>query len=137
MSKTTQNPIMLGKLACLALLLAASPALAERGPGLDGSPRGAIAARTIGLMCAGSLESADIYDLDLYLSWKRIASAKANGLEARQEWLANSAFEHAAVASYRDPKTCTATVVEQARETVDRVRRELTGSCAQDGCFDP
>lgn len=128
---------LINKAASVVLLLTTSPALAERWPGVDSSPSGAITARVIGLMCSGTLRSEDIYDLDLYLSWKRIASTKANGAEARQEWLAYPELESATVSTYRDPRSCTASATEMARDMVGRVRRDLTGACAQDGCFDP
>lgn len=128
---------LLRKLASLALLLIATPALAERWPGVEISPYGAITARTIGVMCSGVLRGEDLYDLDLYISWKRIASAKADGAGARQEWLGYATLEQSVMTSYRDPIKCNAEAEELARDMVGRVRRELTGACAPDGCFDP
>lgn len=128
---------LLRKLASLALLLTTTPALAERWPGVEISPYGAITARTIGVMCSGALKSEDIYDLDLYISRKRLASVKADGAEARQEWLGYANLEQAVMTSYRDPVKCSADAEELARDMVGRVRRELTGTCAPDGCYDP
>jgi hypothetical protein len=132
-----QSVSLLRKLASLALLLTTSPALAERWPGVEISPYGAITARTIGVMCSGALKSEELYDLDLYLSRKRLASVKADGTGARQEWLGYVTLEQAVMTSYRDPVQCSADAEELARDMVGRVRRELIGTCAQDGCFDP
>ena len=131
----------LRKIAVLAagalLTLVTAPVVAERS-GSDATPASeVITARVIGFMCAGSLEAGDIYDLDLYLSWKRLAEARTDGATARKEWMVYPDMEAQVMATYREPTTCTADATTMARRTVARVRRDVTNACALDGCFDP
>lgn len=119
------------------LTVLTTPALAGRDVGGAAAPSEAITARVIGFMCVGSLEAGEIYDLDLYLAWKRLAGAKGDGAAARKEWMVYPDMETELTATFRVPTKCTPDVTAGARDTVARVRRDLTNACSMDGCFDP
>lgn len=120
-----------------ALTVITTPALAGRYDAGATAPSEVITARVIGFMCAGSLEANDIYDLDLYLAWKRLAEAKIGGSTSRKEWLLYPDMELEVTETYRMPAKCTPDATAAAHATVARVRRDLTNACAMDGCFDP
>lgn len=106
------------------LTLTSLSAAAEKWPGQEAAPGGALAARVIGFMCANALSPKDIFDLDLYLAQRR-AQANAEKPEEREKLIRiYVALETGYFKMYRDGKRCNAGQIEMARDMVQRVRRE-------------
>lgn len=111
--------------ALLVGMATAVPTSAQQGTRAFTGPGGALAARTIGLHCAGSLTPDEIYDLDLYLAHKRIGGLKGPASDRTFEARFYPGLEADYIAKYRKPESCTAEAVQQARATLAWAREEL------------
>lgn len=109
----------------VAIATSITPASAQQGTRAFTGPGGALAARTIGLLCAGSLAEDEIYDVDLYLAHKRIAGLKGPASDRAFEAKFYAGLEADYVAKYRKPENCTAEAAQQAKATVVWAREEL------------
>ena len=104
-------------------ILTVQPARAEKWPGEDAPPGGAIAAKVIGQSCSGSLDKREIAELEDYIAQRR---AEFMAGDSDQQHLAKYLFpqlDRAYQSDYSDPSRCTADTTEMARDMLQRVRR--------------
>ena len=110
-------------LSVVVPVLAAQSAQAEKWPGEDAPPGGAIAAKVIGQSCNGSLDKGEIAELEDYIARRR---AEFMAGDSDQQHLAKYLFpqlDRAYQSDYSDPSRCTADSTEMARDMLQRVRR--------------
>jgi hypothetical protein len=104
-------------------MLTVQPAGAEKWPGDDAPPGGAIAAKVIGQSCSGALDKGEIAELEDYIARRR---AEFMAGDSDQQHLARYLFpqlDRAYQSDYSDPSRCTADSTEMARDMLQRVRR--------------
>jgi transposase len=117
-------------------LPAGSPATAYKWPGTGANPGAAIAAKVIGEQCPGVLSASEISELDAYLSkWeadvKQLDEAEKSRDSTYQPFpiekfpKLRKALGDEYTKKYRDPKNCNADAVEEARDTLQRVKQEM------------
>ena len=107
-------------------ILTVQPARAEKWPGDDAPPGGAIAAKVIGQSCRGALDKSEVAELEDYIARRR---AEFMAGDSDQQHLAKYLFpqlDRAYTSDYSDPSRCTADSTEMARDMLQRVRR-ITG----------
>jgi hypothetical protein len=116
----------LGLMLCGPLV---ASAMAYKWPGDAASLGSAVAAKVIGFECKGVLTAAELGELDAYLT------KAADELAQRQTQMGDDGYRSPAPAAivqvlteayttkYRDPRACDAGATEQARDTLDKVRK--------------
>ena len=118
----------------LSLLLCGplvASAMAYKWPGDQPSLGSAVAAKVIGQQCKGVLSAAELGELDAYLSKaadelgqrQSKVSAADDGYRSPTPAAIMQLLTETYTTKYRDPRACNDDATEEARDTLDKVRK--------------